>query len=273
MTTWPILSVVTFLPVLGALAIYLTPRRRRGRAAQCALDRAVDHAGHLCGVADPGLALRRGERGFPVRRKGHLARHRHHLSHGRRRHFAAVRDPDHRPDAVLHHRELEIGHDARARIHDGVPAAGNADGRHLLGARPRAVLSVLRRRPDPDVPDHRRLGRPAPGLRVVQVLPLHAARLGPDAARDHGAVLECRHDRHPDPDAHRRAALVADLGVAGVLCLLRGEDADVAGAHLAAGRARRGADRGLGDPGRDPAEDGRLRLPAVLAADVPAGVA
>ena len=65
----------------------------------------------------------------------------------------------------------------------------------------------------------------------------------------------------------------ADLGVAGVLCLLRGEDADVAGAHLAARRACRGADRGLGDPGRDPAEDGRLRLPALLAADVPAGLA
>ena len=66
---------------------------------------------------------------------------------------------------------------------------------------------------------------------------------------------------------------LADLGVAGVLCLLCGEDADVAGAHLASRRARRGADRGLGDPGRDPAEDGRLRLPALLAADVPAGVA
>ena len=61
--------------------------------------------------------------------------------------------------------------------------------------------------------------------------------------------------------------------VAGVLCLLRGEDADVAGPYLAAGRACRGADRRLGDPGRDPAEDGRLRLPALLAADVPAGLA
>jgi hypothetical protein len=46
----------------------------------------------------------------------------------------------------------------------------------------------------------------------------------------------------------------------------------VAGPHLAARRARRGADRGLGDPGGDPAEDGRLRLPALLAADVPGGV-
>ncbi len=59
---------------------------------------------------------------------------------------------------------------------------------------------------DSDVPDHRRVGRPAPRLCLVQVLPLHAARLGPDAARHHGAVLECRHDRHPDADGDSRAA-------------------------------------------------------------------
>ena len=57
----------------------------------------------------------------------------------------------------------------------------------------------------------------------------------------------------------------ADLAVAGLLRLLRGEDADVAGAHLAARRPRRGADRRLGDPGRHPPEDRRLRLPALLA--------
>ncbi len=32
----------------------------------------------------------------------------------------------------------------------------------------------------------------------LQVLPLHAARLGADAARHHGDVLAGRHDRHPD---------------------------------------------------------------------------
>ena len=69
------------------------------------------------------------------------------------------------------------------------------------------------------------------------------------------------------------AAAPADLGVAGILCLVRGEDADVAGTHLAAGRPRRGADRRLGNSGRDHAEDGRLRLPALLAADVSVGFA
>src|SRR6185437_8209743 len=157
-----------------------------------------------------------------------------------------------------------------ARIHDGVTDPGNADGRYLRGARPRAVLSVLRGRPDPDVPDHRGVGRAAPGLRLLQVLPLYLPRLGVDAARHHGAVLERRHHRHPDLVAHGRAALAADLGLAGVRRLLCRETADVAGAHLAAGRPRRGADRGLGDPGCDPLEVGRLRLPALLAADVPA---
>src|SRR5580700_5833804 len=54
------------------------PRRRRSREAQCALDRAVDHADHLRGVADPGLALRSGTAGLSVRRKGLMARQRHH---------------------------------------------------------------------------------------------------------------------------------------------------------------------------------------------------
>ena len=73
----------------------------------------------------------------------------------------------------------------------------------------------------------------------------------------------------PELMTYHFAPGVADLAVAGLLRLVRGEDADVAGAHLAAGRPRRGADRRFGDPGRHPAEDGRLRLPALLAADVP----
>ena len=48
------------------------------------------------------------------------------------------------------------------------------------------------------------------------------------------------------------------------------QGADGAAAHLAARRAHRGADRRLGRPRRRAAQDGRLRLPALLAADVPA---
>ena len=55
-----------------------------------------------------------------------------------------------------------------------------------------------------------------------------------------------------DPDLHR------------VFLRLRREGADVPGAYLVAGCARRSAHRRLGDPGGDHAEGGRLRFPALL---------
>ena len=205
MTSWPILSVVTFLPLVGALFIVLSARRR-GRRAQRALDRAVDHARHLRDLADPGLALRPGSAGLPVRREARLARRRHHLPDGRRRHLAAVRDPHHGLMPICILASWTSIETPRQGIHDRLPGARDADGRHVLRARPRAVLPVLRGRPDPDVPDHRRLGRPAARLCQLQVLPLHAARLGADAARHHGDVLAGRHHRHPDAAASRLPA-------------------------------------------------------------------
>jgi NADH-quinone oxidoreductase subunit M len=87
--------------------------------------------------------------------------------------------------------------------------------------------------------------------------------------------VDAGHHRHPDAAAHSSDAgplsllgwqIVgghADAAVAGLLRLLRGEDADVAGAYLAARCPCAGADRRLGDPGGGAAEDGRLRLPAL----------
>ena len=69
---------------------------------------------------------------------------------------------------------------------------------------------------------------------------------------------------------HAFPGRAAEMAVARLLRLVRGQGADVAGAYLAARRACRGADRGLGDPRRRAAEDGRLRLRPLLAADVPA---
>ena len=68
-------------------------------------------------------------------------------------------------------------------------------------------------------------------------------------------------DRRLDP------AGPAVLDLPRLLRRLRHQGADVPVPHLAAGRARRGADGGLGDPGRRAAEDGHLRLRALLAAD------
>ena len=59
----------------------------------------------------------------------------------------------------------------------------------------------------------------------------------------------------------------AEVAVARDVRVLRGQGADVAVPHLAAGRPRRGADRGLGRAGGRAAEARRLRLSALLAAD------
>ena len=116
MTSWPILSVITFLPLVGALFICLLRgddeagvRNARWMALWTTLITFVD-------LADPGLALRPDSAGFPVRRETALARRRHQLLDGRRRHFAAVRDPDDRADADLDPGEL-----------DGDPAAACAN--------------------------------------------------------------------------------------------------------------------------------------------------
>ena len=108
-----------------------------------------------------------------------------------------------------------------------------------------------------------------PHLRELQILPLHAARFGRDAHRDAVDGAICGHDQHPAAAQHRFPGAGADLAMAGLLRLVRGEDADVAVPHLAARRARPGADRWVGDPGGRVAEARRLRFPALLAADVP----
>ena len=58
MMNWPILSVVTFLPVLGALLVMLLARGNGRSRRHRALDRAVDDAGHLRHFAGDGVALR-----------------------------------------------------------------------------------------------------------------------------------------------------------------------------------------------------------------------
>src|SRR5476649_1820276 len=94
---------------------------------------------------------------------------------------------------------------------------------------------------------------------------LYAAGLGADAAGDHRHLLADRHDRPADSDGEAQPAVpVAVLAVAGLLRLVRGEGSDVAGPHLVARRARRGADGGLGRPGRRAAEDGRVRIHPLL---------
>ncbi len=62
---------------------------------------------------------------------------------------------------------------------------------------------------------------------------------------------------------HSSGRRLADADVPRLLCELRGENAYVACAHMAAGCARSGTDGRLGRAGGDPVEDGRLRVLAL----------
>src|SRR6476661_3681700 len=77
-------------------------------------------------------------------------------------------------------------------------------------------------------------------LRLVQILPLHPARLGADAGGDAVDGEFRPYDLHPQAARHRLPGPGADLAVARLLRQLRGQDADVAGPYLAPRRARPG---------------------------------
>ena len=139
-------------------------RGRRARAATSAPSRCGRRSfTFVISLLDLGR-LRQFRAGLPDGREVRLAGFGHLLPHGRRRHFHAVRHPDHLPDAALHPGELGIDREAREGIHDRLPAARDADDRRLLRARHRALLRLLRGRPDPDVHHHRRVGRQAARL-------------------------------------------------------------------------------------------------------------
>src|SRR3546814_5612555 len=89
------------------------------------------------------------------------------------------------------------------RSHDRLPGPRDPDGGHVLRPRYPGVLRLLRGRADPDVPDHRGVGRSATGLCRLQVLPLYDGRLGADDDRHPGDVLAGRDHRHPDADGVR----------------------------------------------------------------------
>ena len=194
---------------------------------------------------------------------------RHPVPPGCGRHLDRPDRPDHADhgagaDRCLG-RDRQAGQPVLRRVHD----PRRPDDRRVQRARRAAVLRVLRRHADPDVHHHRRVGRPAPCLCLGQVLPVHLPRLGVHAGRVDLPVPE---GRQLAAGRHGRVAADddrADLAVLRVPGRVRGQGADVPGAHLVAGRACRGADRRLGDPGGDHAQDRRLRLPALRPADRP----
>ena len=67
-----------------------------------------------------------------------------------------------------------------------------------------------------------------------QVFPVHVAGLGSDAVGGAWYVLANRHDIHSRPDGNGICAGLAKLVVARVFCVLRRQNANVAGAYLVA---------------------------------------
>src|SRR3546814_7954950 len=68
-------------------------------------------------------------------------------------------------DPDLHPGELGSRPDQGQGIHDRLPGPRDPDGGHVLRPRYPGVLRLLRGRADPDVPDHRGVGRSATGDR------------------------------------------------------------------------------------------------------------
>ncbi len=123
-------------------------------------------------------------------------------------------------------------------------------------ARPVPLLRVLGAHARADVPDHRRLGRPAARVRGREVLPLHDGRQRADAGRH---PVRRRRLQEPRRDLHvrsRRAAASrpsvrhAALALRRFRARVRDQGPDVPVPHVVARRARRGADGRLRDSRR-----------------------
>src|SRR3546814_15474796 len=91
------------------------------------------------------------------------------------------------------------------------------------------------------------------------VLPVHLAGLAADSYRLYLPVA-ClgRFVRHPHLAEHQAGADAADSDFRGAAGIVRREDSDVAGAHLAARCARRGAHGRLGGAGGPRSEERRV---------------
>src|SRR5207302_6312492 len=98
-----------------------------------------------------------------------------------------------------------------------------------------------------------------------EILLVHRIRVAPDADRLSLPLPEIGGQLFGPRLPQAAAALErADPALHRVPYGVRGEGADVARAHLAAGRSRRGADRGFGGAGGDPADARRIRLRALF---------
>ena len=264
------LSLIVFLPLAGALLVLLAggrgdnhdrePLVRDARAGRLAASPSRRRC--CCG----GASTRRVAAYQFVERHAWIPAFGIQYYRRRRRHQPAADRPHRLPDAAGAALSWESVHKNVKAFSIFMLRARERDDRRVRLDRPVPVLRLLGRDADPDVLPDRDLGLRAPHLRRGQVHPLHDGRQRADAAGDPrpglcctatatGAysfdLLELYNVQLPP----QTAVLVLPRLRAGV----RDQGAAVPVPHLAARRARRGADRRLGDPGRRAAEDGHLR--------------
>ena len=166
---------------------------------------------------------------------------------------------------------------ARARLLHAAAGARDRHDRRLRRARPVPLLRLLGSDADPDVPADRRLGRPASAStrRSSSSSTRWSARVLMLVAILWIYFLHYSADRrlHVRPAAalpDERAAAAPRCGCSWRFALAFAIKVPMFPFHTwLPDRARRGADRRLGDPGRRAAEDGHLRLHALRDAAVP----
>src|SRR5438876_446504 len=239
-----------------------------------------DRPGRLAGIVRP-LAVHDGlvqdRRRVPVSRAGQLDPQPRHSLPSRRGWIEPAPDRAHGPAEPAVGRLLLADRAAVEGISVPLSAAGDRDAGSLCRAGLLPLLYLLGDHPGAYVFPHRHLGRPAQGIRGHQVLPVYAGGIAGHAPGDPGDVLQCAaaHVQHADADRAAAAGRQTRAGRAsllGILPQLRDQGADVALSHLAARRARGGADGRERHPGRRAPEDGDVWVRAGEFAHVARGV-
>ena len=272
----PWLTVLIFLPLVGipVLALWRGASDVQARAVALVVSLATFLVAlGMLGAFDPSVA------GYQlVEHVGLAALGGSVLPRGRRR-VQRLAGRAHRVHDAGGDR-LVVGREpSGAAVHGAHAAARDRDRRLVPRARPAAVLRVLRGAPGPDVPRDRHVGFGPARVREPQVLPVHDGGVGVPVARDRLPLVpdvpaaRPRELRHPSDGTALARHHDAALAVPRLLHRVRGQGADLPAAHVAAGRAHRGADERLDRPGGAAAEGRTVRPAPVQPRPVPRGVA